>query len=419
MSISLVIVLALALSFAFARVAERYGLTQPGRSGVEYLLLGVILGPHVSAVVDRSALATLAPFFSVILGVVGFRMGLLLHGPSRTWRSAGPGVLTAVFTGATVTGVTLLAQELLELGSSTSHWFAVELGAIAMTANETAIRYRSGRLGARGPVTDQLFATAAAMNVTAVIFFGAALALARGDAPLPGFQPGGVAWFGVSLLVGGATGFLHHWFVQKNEGEDKQFLAIVAVLVFGSGIAFALGLSPLFVTIIAGILVGRSTPVGDPLHRMVDRLEAPLEVLLLLAVGLSLAPLTGSGWFLVVAFPLVRLLAVRIGARFGHRSGMGRGLAGVGVLSVAIALEFVLLGGAEGSALEAAPSSGALVVNAVILSLLVTDLLAGAQLRAVLADAGELHLVPQPEPSAGLLGAEPPRPQPGPRAGPA
>jgi hypothetical protein len=407
MSISVIIVIVLLLSFAVSGIAQRLGFARPGRCGVEYLVLGVLLGPRASGIISSEAVATLTPFFSVVLGLVGFRAGLLLHGPSRSLRRAVPGVIAALFVGAAVTGLTLWALDGLGLDISRPHWFAIELGAIAMTANETLVRYSAERFGARGAVADLLVSTAAAMNVVAVLAFGATLAVSRAATLTDPLGLGELEWFLLCIGLGLVTGLFHNFFVAKDEGEDRQFLAVVGVLLFGSGIAYALGLSPLFVTVIAGYLVGASRSEGGGLAKMVERLEPPLEVVLLFALGILLEPMWGLSWAIVVLFPVARIAVLLIAAWLGLRivpgprvTRPGRALVGVGILGVAIGLDFAL----------ANREASALVIYALIAALVVTDLFAMPALRQVLADAGELHVVPAVMDAGQPPTAEPPAP---------
>lgn len=396
MSISFVLVLVLILGFLVSRIVENLGLARPGRSGVEYLALGVLLGPRVSNFITETTVATLTPFLSVVLGVVGFRMGLVLRMPGLPGdspengqsprRYAIPGIVAGLFVGAAVTGLTLIAVDLLALDIDRPQWFAIELGAIAMTANETSVRAIASRLGARGPVSSLIASMATSTNVMALLAFGAALSVARASS---GAGPSGVEWFLVSVGIGLGQGLLYHLFVSKNEGEGSQFLAVVGVLVFGSGVAYALELSPLFVTILGGLVVGAVLDPADQLGRVIERLEMPLEIVLLFSAGVLLEPLEGLGWALVLAFPIARLAAFGLGGAIGVRvvrklpkiRGSGNALMGLGILTVAMAVNFALVN----------REAASLVTNAVIFGLLLTDVLAVPALRQVLADAGELH----------------------------
>lgn len=395
MTVSVIIVIVLLLSFAVSGIAQRIGLARAGRCGVEYLLLGVVLGPRMTGMIGSSAVATLFPFFSVVLGVVGFRTGLLLHGPSRSLRRAVPGVVSALFVGASITGLTLWAVDGLGLDISRPHWFAIELGAVAMTANETLVRWSADRFGARGAVSELLVSTAAAMNVVAVLAFGATLAVSRAATNADPLGLGGFEWFLLCIGLGLVTGLFHNFFVARADGDDRQFLAVVGVLMFGSGVAYALGLSPLFVTVIAGYLVGASRPEGGGLAKMVERLEPPLEVVLLFAMGILLEPMWGASWVIVALFPIARVLMISFGVWLGLRVVRaprvvrpGSALVGVGILGVAISLDFALVN----------REASALVINALIAGLVLTDLIAVPALRHVLADAGELHVVPAERP---------------------
>src|SRR6476659_9561730 len=67
----------LAAHWAFEWLGARYLLV----SGAEYLLLGILLGPQVSGVLEASVLNGFAPFMTLAMGWIGAAVGSHLYLP--------------------------------------------------------------------------------------------------------------------------------------------------------------------------------------------------------------------------------------------------------------------------------------------------------------------------------------------------
>ena len=113
LSPSLILILAVVLAYlaahvAFDWLAKRFLLV----SGVEYLLLGILLGPQVSGVLSEQTMAGFAPFITLALGWIGaivgtqFYLAALVRIPGLAYRLA---FLEALATAFVVAGLEALA----------------------------------------------------------------------------------------------------------------------------------------------------------------------------------------------------------------------------------------------------------------------------------------------------------------------
>ena len=83
------LVLAVVFSFAVTRWLTRFAERYVMLSGAEYLLVGMLIGPVMLGFVTRHALDALHPFVSLLIGLLGFLVGLrspqgLRAGPAST-----------------------------------------------------------------------------------------------------------------------------------------------------------------------------------------------------------------------------------------------------------------------------------------------------------------------------------------------
>jgi hypothetical protein len=137
------------------------------------------------------------------------------------------------------------------------------------------------------------------------------------------------------------------------------------------------------------LTVAATSVHGDRLRVNLDHLHRPVSILLLVFAGIAWRPVVGWLWLIPVAYLLTRvgtrLLASRWAvSTFVHGVELrrvGGGLIGQGSLAAAIALSY-----AQGH-----PERGSLVLSAVLLPMLVTDLFAVRTLRGVLANAGAIR----------------------------
>ena len=80
MNTTLILVGIVVFSFVVGRLFSRYASRLLAFTGVEYLLAGVLLGPHVPPrVLSEEVLQSLDLLLSMVLGVLGFTIGLSLR----------------------------------------------------------------------------------------------------------------------------------------------------------------------------------------------------------------------------------------------------------------------------------------------------------------------------------------------------
>ncbi len=406
MSITLTLVLVITFSFIASRFLHRLTTNrQLLLSGVEYLIIGLLLGPVASGVLNTTALELLHPAIALLLGLVGFVMGLPLrhHLRAAAMRDVLIGAGIALLSLASISAVTLALMRHL---MPDQLWLDLLPGALVVGAAGAVVSGRlleagAASLQAHGPVLRLLMTAALTGNTLAVVIAGLALDFKHSlkfPATIRYFDLPAEVWLITSVGVGLVSGVLFVLFHRNDESEERIFLATVGVVIFASGIAQALGSSPLLVNLVAGLTVSVLSPQADALSHQLDRLEQPAFVALLLFAGAMWAPLHGVEWLLPIGYLLCRALSLLlwptlVTTALRHRASahrVGAGLRAQGGLAVAIALS-----------LELADIGLGVLYATIIIGALFFELGAGGGLRRMLADAGELSAMP----SAGEVSA--------------
>jgi len=405
----------LAAHFASEWMARRFLIV----SGAEYLLLGVLLGPSVSGVIQVSTVGGFAPFLTLAFGWVGALIGSqfyvrdLIRVPTDHFRVATTGALLVLLVVTGVMGVAL--SWWLDAGWEEVVVPALVMGAVAVSSAPTAIAVASRRLQARGFLVRQLQVSPAVDAVVAVTAFGILLAVTHPSLPGGARTPTPTEWVVITLAIGVVSGWLFHLFVAGERKTDRLFVALSGALILSSGAAAYLRLSPLLPALLVGLVLVNTSAARDEIRDVLARLERPLYFVLLIFAGAAWQP-EGAEWVpIAVLFLVARgfakvggaVLAARLHGQLAALGGRwGWGLLGHGGLAVAVALNYRMFDASVGADL---------VFTATLVSVLVTDLLS-ARLVQALVRAGP---TPPTDPSAAQRAAEarPPRETPAAHSG--
>lgn len=373
LSLILIVVAAyLAAHVLFDWVARKYQIV----SGAEYLVLGILLGPHVGGVLSAEVIKTLAPFTTLALGWAAAALGMKLFVPeligisSKFYKVA---VIEATATFLFVSSLMLFAFAwALDLTYGQVILPAISLGAIA-TATATA-----GHAPDQGedphPVVTQLKTSALVDGTFAILAFGILLCVGHIDVSAGGRFITASEWGLISVAIGVASGALFHLFIGNERNVDRLFLSLAGVIVLCSGAAAYLRLSPLMPCLLLGATLANTAGNRPDLQRLMDAVEKPLYFVLLLLAGLSWSPSQYSWILPVVLYIFVRTAAKLGSARLATRavafdelrdSNWGSGLLGQGTIALGIAMSYSL------NDMQIVPN---IVSTAAVMSVLVTDL---------------------------------------------
>jgi hypothetical protein len=433
MNATLLLVLLVVFSFAISRLLARFAAQAFVVSGVEYVLIGVALGPTIGpTVVSVENLAVFRPLVELLLGFVGFILGLRARDAFARADVATAGVTGALLVVAAVSAASLALLEpwgRASGGPSASDvvfveipwgadllWIeasvpalaiALTLGCAAAVSSPVLLTQAALVHRARGPALELLRELAVHSQFVAVLGFGVVMAAERATEAASSLQITTGQW---AVATGGAgvlCGVLFTVFLGRDRDATRISVATLGAVTFASGIGSVLGVSPLAVNAIAGIVVAMTSQAAPVIEGALAPVRHPILVLLRLFAGALWSPVVGWMWALPLVYVGVRVLVRRFTVAPLLRTTMrepprlprlGNALLGQGGLAVAIAVSWTLIH----------PEAGGVVLTTVVVGLIVSDLWSVRAIRRVLADAGEVDAITREEArraGAALLGS--------------
>lgn len=390
--ISVTLVVVVTFAFVTSALVHRYLHGRAALSGVEYLLVGVLVGYYGVDLLSPDVIVHLRPFLFLALGLAGFSLGLRVR--PRLDQASGflggmvSAVLVAVLVGAAVFGL-LSTESAPDWLFGSRLWIGLLVGAAAAATSSIGVEMAIARSSARGPATETLRGFALAGTLTAVIIAGGALAERRAwsESNQMGMTP--AEWLIAVLSLGLVVGLLYRIFIgpRPQDDEDRTFLALVGTITFTSGIAAAVGVSPLLTCAVAGATVSLVSRAAEQLEHSMERLERPALAVLTIFAGAMWVPLDGVLWLLPLAYLVIRVFALALATRIGLASqpglppiaGMSSAMITQGGVVAALLIDFALV----------YPIEGEVVLTTVLTPLLLFDFLGTAYLTRFFARAGE------------------------------
>jgi len=354
-TLALFLVIGFAGSRGFvARVTHRLPLAGLLATGMEFFVLGVLIGPRAFNLITAEVLADLEPIVYLALGWVGFLFGI-----EMSWshvRKISRGVFRFLLVDTIVSlilfgGIIFFVLKWLLPGFSVQSRLvtAVVFGITATVTSPTTIAVVSQRLRARGPLTATLKAASALSALFPLIAFGFLFMVIH-----PRFfgMSGighGLFWWLIVNVVGALLGFFVVLFTQERSSNDEMRLLVVGAVLLIGGVCYFLHFSSLYTAMIVGVVVGNFSRRRDQIFRELHVVEQTLFVGLFILVGAMVAlpnlPTIGvvAGYavlriimrYAVTGSVLIRSMPEL--ASFGR--GVGLALTGQGVMAVAIALD--------------------------------------------------------------------------------
>jgi hypothetical protein len=402
----LVVVAYLAAHVAFDWLAKRFLIV----SGVEYLVLGILLGPQVSGVLSAETLTSFSPITTLALGWIGAIVGMqfylrdLVRIDGQQYRLA---FFEALTTLVVVMGAEMVALAwLFDIPYVQSAIPGFALGAIAATSTPAGIEVVARRLSRRGPIVRQLEITTAIDALVAVIAVGLLMCFHNPTGPMAARSLTTTEWVAITLGIGIIGGALFHLFLGTERHTDRIFISLTGAIILTSGAASYLGLSPLLPAMIVGIMLVNTSSNRLEIQSALTNAERPFYFVLLIVAGASWRPGLVVSVIPVVLFLLARAIGKVGGARLGARVNealpilgpdWGRALLGHGGLALALALDYI-----QHDRLVF-PN---IVFTAAIVSVLLTDLSSARLVQSVINPFLPSNIPPRTTPASGTSPAE-------------
>lgn len=410
-------------AFVAGRTLDRYSSRLLFLSGVEYIAVGALLGPTALNLISTDVLDKVDLFVSTVLGVIGFFAGLGLRRvrlgiePTLAGLAAAVGVITVVSAAVTATVQLLTDSMMAEVATYATPlaivgghivwlWLSprglligVTVGAAAGASSGALIDAAIRRFSVSSARADLMRAMAGTSELIAVVCFGIAMAHGRAYEGSGNVELDVLEWVVITVSAGAVTGVLFSVFLGQDEEPIRTTVATVGVIVFSAGIGSALGVSPLFVNLIAGATVALTSPHAGRLARALEPLRFPSTVLTLLLAGMTLQLTSGWYWMLVPIYALLRLGARQVFSplavsTFVTKQSLGRGI-GSALLAQSALASAIAVAFAQRPNRPLDDPYTAIVTSTILGGMLFTDILALRSMRTYLADVGEVQ--PQTE----------------------
>jgi Kef-type K+ transport system membrane component KefB len=367
-----------------------------------YIIVGVLLGPSAGGVIPAGVIADLDIITSITLGVVAYLIGGSLR--IESLRGLGKGVawitpLQSLGAAILVTAVVVLAVGAIR--PEAPFWqftfpLALIVGAISSATAPAATMAVVRELRAKGPLTTTLLAVVALDDGVAVVAFAVAVGVCT---PLVAMD-GGFSFYnmiavpvleivgsvGLGLVMAAGPVYIG----RLVRSRDGRLALVFGTVMLCSGLAIELGLSLIIANMMLGfVVVNVLRDTAEP--SVLGEMETILFTLFFVLAGLhfDLAVLGTAG--------LLALLIVvsRCAGKYGG-SVLGATIAAAPA-AVKRYLGLALLpkaGVTVGLALLAAtkfPEFGGLLLNVVLASTIVNELIAPPLARLAIVKAGEAH----------------------------
>jgi hypothetical protein len=324
-------------------------------SGIEYVALGFLFGPHVLDLVGADMLASFEPVVQVALGWLAFTVGLDFgYAGERRVRPGSLllGTLGALVTGGAVAAAVWFTIRYLHIGASTRDQILLA-GGIGAACSETtrhAVRWVVERQNASGPLAERLNEIAHADDLLPLIAVAVLFALEPTPAvtvPLP-LRDWPAITVGIGLLIGGGASLL----VRSELKLDETWAVLFGVTLLAIGATARLSLSTLTVSFFLGMAMAAFSQHGRELREMVAPTERPVLLPALVLAGAHI-DFQSSPYLALVATAAIaaRLVAKLViwwlmaaGSPTARKAGalVGLALMSSGALAISVGLAFAL-----------------------------------------------------------------------------
>ncbi len=322
-------------------------------SGSEWVLLGLVLGPHLLGAVDRPTLSALEPLALVALAwlalLTGVDYGFVGGRRIRLRRLLAAVVLSLGSAVGVAAAFAVYAQSFTSLAGQDLLIACIGVGAISCETTRYAVRWVAERYGATGPLSELVADIADGDDIVPLLAIIVAFTLK----PMPGLAfvlPHwglALATVGVGVLLGALSSAL-----LRVEARVTQTWGIVlGTALFGVGIATRIGGSGLGISFVLGLTVAVLAGRREELRAMLEPTEHSvlLPVLVLAGAYVDFGAPPRLGLLIVVVLTARTAVKWTSGAllrlsRGGRNSGpfLGFGLLPSGALAMAFGLAFAL-----------------------------------------------------------------------------
>ncbi len=389
MEISLVLALGILLLAGLLGAVLIKKLKLPAVTG--YILSGLVVGPALFRFIPIETLNELNPLNTITLGVIALVIGGELE--FKTLRKLGKTIMwvgTLQLLGAAL----LVSLSLVLIGLPLP--MALLLGGIATATAPAATVAVIKEAKARGPVTECLLAVVALDDALGVIVFG--LLASISDVIVKGGQNESifqmimapVTEIVLSICFGLLMGFILGFIARRTKSPKNLLPITLGIVFFTVGIAELFHLSAIMANMVVGSYIVNTSPRRRKIFNQIEGIELPLFVAFFALAGACLeihmlAQVGLAGLIYFVTRMLGKVIGAHLGGKLGKADPMVTKYLGWTLMPQAgVAVGLTIL------AQAVYPEGGSAILNIVLSSVLITELIGPIFSRKALELAGEV-----------------------------
>lgn len=281
-------------------------------SGVEWVAVGLVLGPGVLGVIGTTLLESVEPVVVIGVGwlslVVGLEYGYNRNRAVSPRRIAG-GIVWGLATAAPVSAAVYFAAPLVWPAVVKDRFvLALCMGAVSAETTRHVMRWAVERHGAQGALFDLLGDLADAEDIVPVLAIGVTMALgsAPGEHPLPV-----AAKLGATVGLGLVLGALCAWLLGKELRVRESWGFLIGTSLLAVGVGSRAGLSVVTVMFALGLALSLVSRHSSDVRTMVLATERSALVPTMILCGARLHATDPVRLAIIVAVAVVARLAAK------------------------------------------------------------------------------------------------------------
>jgi Kef-type K+ transport system membrane component KefB len=362
-------------------------------SGVEYVVLGLVLGPQVLGSLDDQVLLTFEPVSLVSLGWIALGYGAEVGAVGDQGVRKGPVLCGLVLTMLIAVVTALCVYPMAWWLSDTERLLlSASVGLVSAQSARDAVVWMAHRHASDGPLQRWLLDFSRADDAPVLVSLPFLFAAFHPRQTLAGLDPGPAVMACGSLLLGALLGLIAAWLASFSSSTVERWTILLGSAWLATGAAEGLGLSAMGSCFALGVSLSLRLKNTEQMREKLAATEGPVLLPALVMAGAHLSlPRTSNEWLLLGCASAARVAVTVLGGGvFGLATGRSREVRtvfGVGLLSsgtLSVIVGFALLLRFDGDA-------GRTALSAAFIGTLLGELVGTPALRRALLASGDIR----------------------------
>jgi Kef-type K+ transport system membrane component KefB len=361
-------------------------------SGIEYVVLGLVLGPQVLGSLDAQLLVSFEPVSLVALGWIALGYGAEVGAVGDHGVRAGPVLCGLLLTMLIAVLTALCVYPLTGWCPAAQRWLlSAGVGLVSAQSARDAVLWMADRHAARGPLQRWLLDFSRADDAPVLLALPFLFAAFHAPQRLAGAHPGWALMACGALSFGALLGLIAAWLTSFSASRVERWTILLGSGFLAAGSAESLGLGAMGCCFALGVVLSLRVEQTAQIREALAATEGPVLLPALVLAGAHLAPPRGSGeWLLLACAGVARVAITVLGGSVlalasrrprEVRRHFGLGLLSSGTLSVIVGFALALRFGGD---------AGRGALSAAFLGTLLGELVGTPALRRALAASGEI-----------------------------